>query len=215
MPEIVRTSRTDVARRLADFGMTRDQVLEVIRACVSGAGNVTENDPPGTQGWETYRFGVRRFREVLRREGWEKDNTDGLATIVNHQLHVRIAVANTDGNTGIPDKLPQNRTKKGPTSERVAVANEALLPGVEWPVSPKTGEDAPSIVGYATWHFCVYIDGDDVRAELSLLNGFESGFFTGWQERIIILGPGDWTTIDLPSADDDSEPLLDIDVRPR
>jgi hypothetical protein len=205
----------DVVRRLADFGMTRDQILEVVRACVSGAGNVTENDPPGTHGWETYRFGVRRFREVLRPEGWEKDNTEGLATVVNHQLRMRVAVANTDGNTGHVDKLPQNRTRKGPTAERVAVANEALLPGVEWPLAQKPGDSGPSIDGYATWHLCVYVDGDDVRVELSLLNEFESGFFTGWQERIILLGPGDWANVDLPESDDDSEPELDIDVRPR
>ncbi len=67
---LVRLEPWDVARRLAQFGMTRDQALEVIRACVSGAGNVTENDPPGTHGWETYRFGVRRLREMLRPDSW-------------------------------------------------------------------------------------------------------------------------------------------------
>jgi hypothetical protein len=131
----LRIEPLDVARRLAQFGMTRDQLLEVVRACVSGAGNVTENDPPGTHGWETYRFGVRRFREVLRPESWRPDNTDGLATIVNEQLKMRIAVVNTDADTGVPDpyKFPQNRNKKGLTAEKAVEAN-MLLPGVEWPL---------------------------------------------------------------------------------
>jgi hypothetical protein len=215
LPTIVRTASWDVAQRLADFGITRDQILEVVRACVSGAGNVTENDPPGTHGWETYRFGVRRLREMLRPDGWERDNTDGLATIVSDQLSMRIAVANTDNATGIPDRLPQNRNKKGPTAERAAATNHALLPGVAWPLAVKRQTGAVSVTEQITWHLCIYVDGDDVRAELSLLDEIESGFFIGWQERIIILQPGDWETVDLPTSDDDFGPELDIDVQPR
>lgn len=213
---VLRIEPWDVARRLAQFGMTRDQLLEVIRACVSGAGNVTENDPPGTHGWETYRFGVRRFREVLRPESWEPDNTDGLATIVSDRLKMRIAVVNTDVDTGVPDpyKFPQNRNKKGPTAEDAVKANMALLPGIAWPLAPKR-ESRVSVSELITWHFCIYIDGDDVSAELSLLDKIQSGFFTGWKERIIILKPGDWKSVDLPSEDDDPAPELEIDVRPR
>jgi hypothetical protein len=38
----------------------------------------------------------------------------------------------------------------------------------------------------ATWYLCVYSEGDEHRAELSLPVGLEGGFFTGFNERIII-----------------------------
>jgi hypothetical protein len=213
---VMRTEPWDVARRLDQFGITRDQLLEVVRACVSGAGNVTENDPPGSHGWEIYRFGVRRFREVLRPEGWWLDNTEGLATIVNEQLKIRIAVANTDDDTGVPDpnRFPTNRNKKGPTADKAVEANVAFLPGVKWPLVGKPESPTP-VCELITWHLCIHINGDDVRAELSLMDKIESGFFSGCKERIIILKPGDWTSVDLTSADDDQGPELDIDVRPR
>jgi hypothetical protein len=213
---VIRTEPWDVARRLAQFGMTRDQLLEVVRACVSGAGNVTENDPPGSQGWEIYRFGVRRFREVLRGESWRSDNTDGLATIVNEQLKIRIAVTNTNNDTGLPDpnSFPQNRNRKGPTSDKAVEANLAFLPGVEWPLATKPHSPTP-VSELITWHFCIYINGDEVRAELSLMDKIEAGFFTGCIERIIILKPDDWKSVDLPSADDDFGPELEVHVRPR
>jgi hypothetical protein len=217
MLAVVRVEPWDVARRLADFAMTREQVLEVVRACASAAGNVTENDPPGTCGWETYRFGVRLLRQQLRPDGWEPDNTDGLATITNAQLKMRIAVANTDDATGVPDptRFPQNRNKRGPTADRAVEANERLLPGIDWPIAAKTHDGVVSVSDLVTWHLCIYVNGDDVRAELSLLDKIEAGWFTGWKERIIILKPGDWKAVDLPSEDDESGPELEIDVRPR
>lgn len=217
MLAIIRAEPWDVVGRLADFGMTREQAFEVIRACVSGAGNVTENDPPGTHGWETYRFGVRRLREQLRPDGWEPDNTDGLATIINRQLKMRIAISNTDDATGIPDptRFPQNRNKKGPTAERAAENNESLLPGVQWPIALKPQPEVVSIDDLITWYLCVFINGDDVRAELSLLEKIEDGWFKSWKERIIILKPGDWKHVELPADDDDLGPSLEIDVRPR
>jgi hypothetical protein len=184
-------------------------------APVFAAGNVTENDPPGTQGYETYRFGVRRLREMLRPDGWVSDNTEGLATIASHQLRMRIAIANTDDATGVADRLPQNRREKGPTAGRAAAINGALLPGIEWPYAVQTTPSGIPVTQYATWYFCIYIDRDDVRAELSLLNGFQFGFFTEWQERIILLQPGGWKTVDLPAFDDDPGPEFDVDVRPR
>ncbi len=129
-------------------------------------------------------------------------------------MKMRIAVANTDDGTGVPDRIPQNRNKKGPTTDRAVETNGALLPGVDWPIAIKRRE-AVSVADVVTWYMCIYVNGDDVRAELSLLDKIESGWFSGWKERIIILKPGDWKSVDLPSEDDDFGPELEIDVRPR
>lgn len=215
MAAIVRREAWDVETRLFQLDLTRAALIEIVRACVSAQGGCTDNDPPNAKGFESWRWGVRRAREILRPEGWEKDDTGGFSTIVNCRRQIRVAVMNADDGAGLPDRVPQNRSRKGPNSERAALANRQLsLPGAaDWPVLVPVGDD-DSFEGYTTWHLCVYINGDVVRAELSILNGFEAGYFRDYFEKIIILGGDDWEKLDFgDDAGDDSAPDLEIDVR--
>ena len=198
MPAILRFEEWDVELRLAEFDLTKEQLLGAVHAAVAHHGGCTDNDPPNARGWEVWRWGVRRLRELLPSERWKKDDTGGYSTIVNDKRRIRIAVLNTDDATGIlGDRFPQNRCRKGPTSERAATANQQIL---LFPFPPSGPPIDPA--GYATWHLCIYIDGDEVRAELSLMNDFEGGSFTDCHERIILIGPDDWSRVEV---DDDSD----------
>ncbi len=42
------------------------------------------------------------------------------------------------------------------------------------------------------WYFCVSVNGDDVRAELSIPLGVEGGNFKGFIERIFIVRDEEW-----------------------
>jgi hypothetical protein len=212
MPMVVRSEPWEVDHRLAELGLTREVLIEVVRACAAAHGACTDNDPPNAKGIEVWRWGVRRLREILRPQGFDKDDTGGFSTVVHHERKLRIAVINTDEMTGVPgNHIPQNRARKGPNSQRAAAVNQ-LLPGVEsWPMLTAAGQ-AP-VSTYATWHLCVYIDGEAVRAELSLLNGFDSGYFTECRERIILLGLGDWDDLDSIQGPEDLGPDFDVDVR--
>jgi hypothetical protein len=214
MPVIIRVEAWDVDHRLAELGLSRDQLIEAVRACAAARGGCTDNDPPNAKGIEVWRWGVRRLRELLRPEGLEKDDTGGFSTIVNRPLRYRIAVVNTDDATGIlGENIPQNRSRKGTASERAAATNhQQLLPGAEsWPHKAADGREPVS--EFSTWHLCVYIEGDTVRAELSLLVGFESGYFTDCHERIILLGHGDWEKLDFGDGANDSGPEFEVEVR--
>jgi hypothetical protein len=206
---IVRVEAEDVGRRLEELGFAnKESLLEVVRACVAAQGGCTDNDPPGAPGYESWRFGVRRAREIYRPLGWEKDDAGGYSTIVNRANRIRMAILNSTDGAGMLDGIPQNRSKKGACSERAAVTNaQFVLPGSEvWDVPDARFED------FATWHLCVYISGDDVRAELSLLNDFEAGYFTGVHEKIILVGDGDWKKINFKD-DDDTGPEIDVTIR--
>lgn len=209
MPAIVRVEEWDVDRRLDDFDLTKDQLIAAVHACVAHHDGCTDNDPPNAKGWEVWRWGVRRLREVLSSERWQKDDTAGFSTIVNHKRRMRIAVLNTDDATGIPgDRFPQNRCRKGPTSERAATINQQMLPFMHLPsIAPAYPAD------YATWHLCIYIEGDQVRAELSLMKDFEAGSFTDCHERIILVDSQDWERIkfedDLQDFGPDFEPKVE------
>lgn len=211
MTTVVLQERSEVDGRLHSlFGFSREQLLEVVKACVAARGDCTDNDPPAAAGWSAWRYGTRRLREVFRSEGWEKDDTDQFSTIVDHERRIRIAVANTDSGTAVSHLSPRNRSRKGAASERAVDRNQYwLFPDLDVEQEPGPLSD------YATWYLCVYAEGDDVRAELSCPIEIETGYFAGWNERIFIVQPGEWEDVDLTGIDGDFGPELQIDVRRR
>jgi hypothetical protein len=209
MTAITRFEEWDVHQRLGDFNLTQNNLVEVVRASAAAYGGATDNDPPGARGFYTYSMGVRRLREVLRPEGWDKDDTNNFSTTVNHKGRIRIACVRTDDATGIPKKRsPQNRSPKGPVNERATMVNQLSLPGIDDWREP----DGP-VDEYQTWHLCIYVEGDAVRAELARFNGFEDGHLTDCHERIILLGNGDWEKLDLGDGSDDLGPEFDINIK--
>lgn len=208
MPAVVRSETWDVERRLADLDLTRLVLIDIVKACVGGSGGCTENDPPNARGFESYRHGTRRARELLRGDGWEKDDSGNFCSVVNHKRRFKLVVMNADDGAGLPGRVPQNRCKKGPNSERAATVNQASLFAPEEAPLPSLDGQPPGVHGYTTWHLCVYISPETVRAELSLLNDFQGGYFTGFFEKIIVLGEGDWNLVNIfndPDQDDGAQ----------
>jgi hypothetical protein len=195
-------------RRLNELGLTREQLIEVVKASVAGRGDCTENDPPSAPGWTSWCYGVRRLRQIFRREGWDKDDTGQLSTIANHELRIKIAVCNTDDGTAIEDRIPRNRSRKGVISERATDINAKPY------LFPEMEEDARrNTSGYVTWYLCIYIEGDRVRAELSCPSAFAAGYFTSYIERIFILNEDDWKNLDFSQQGEDSGPDIEVNVR--
>jgi hypothetical protein len=181
----------DVDRRLEVLNLERKNLVAVVRAAVAAVGNCTENDPPTARGYECWRAAVRVLREIHRSLGWEKDDASNFSTIVNKQGRIKIAVANTDDATGNPKVLPINRSRKGANSDRASQINQLALPFPEFQSEIQSGDSKGS--DYATWYLCIYVDGDKIRAELSLPTRLESGYFTEWEERIMLISSDeDW-----------------------
>lgn len=205
MDAITRTDAWDVDRRLAELDLTREALIDVVRACVAGHDGCTENDPPSAPGYESYRYGTARARELLCGDKWQKDNSGNYCSVINHERRLKLVVMNSDDGAGLLERVPQNRCKKGPNSARTAKVNAqaTLFSPEEIPLSCPSGVP-PVSHGYTTWHLCVFIGGETVRAELTLLNKFYRGYFTGLFEKIIIVGAGDWkplTVFDDPDED--------------
>jgi hypothetical protein len=63
----------------------------------------------------------------------------------------------------------------------------------------------------ALWYYCVHINGDDVRAELSFPKRIEDKQFKGFNERIYIIKPGEWESM-IPKADDNEPSAQDFEI---
>ena len=208
----------EVRNRLDEMGMTYDELVEVADAMVGERALCTDNDPPGARGWASWRMGTRRLREILRRkDGWVKDETDQVASVLNERLALRIAVSNTDENTGIddPNLYPRNRAEKGLATDRIVQQNQqSFMATLDESVNVVQFPDGAASKPVITWYLCLYNEGDIVRAELSCPDGVENGFFTGFIERIILIGseePDDGTPRRYGNSD--GEDGLDVPVK--
>lgn len=210
MAAIVRVELQDVVDRLSQLGFDREGLIEVVKAMVAAHSGCTANDPPNAPGFESYRIGVRVSREIFMPKGWDKDNAGNFCTILNPHTRTRLAVMNSDDGAGLADRVPQNKSRKGAYSERAAAINQLCLAD-DWPIP----DDVRDTRDYKTFHLCVFISERAVRAELSLLNEFEGGYFTDVFEKIILVGDGDWDKIDFGGRDSDAGDDFDVEVRRR
>lgn len=120
MAAIYVTNPVEVDNRLEALGWTRDELLEVVSAMVSARHSCTDNDPSSAPGWMAWKDGTRRLREIGRARGLQKAEFDQIPCTVDEKRKLRFSVCNTDDGTAIEKRLPQQRSKKGPGTERAA-----------------------------------------------------------------------------------------------
>lgn len=192
MPAHIVRKSVEVENRLEKLGLTREKMLEVAAAMSAAKADCTDNDPPGAPGWSAWRMGTRRLREeMLSIDGWERDESDQISSIVNRKLSLRIAVANTDDGTTVVESIPQNRSRKGAATDRAVQANQGSFMDIldasmkVVPLKPQLVQTSGSLV---TWYLCVFCDDDVLRAELSCPTDVVGGYFTDFKERIFIAG---------------------------
>ncbi|HVZ90261.1 MAG TPA: hypothetical protein VG843_01330 [Rhizomicrobium sp.] len=222
-PAIVYHRPAEVRKRLAELGLALEPLLQVVEGSVAGYSACTANDPPMAQGWEAWRWGTRRAREIFVPTGWERDDTGNLSSIVNHALRLRIVVVNTDDGTGRLDAEPSNRSKKGGRSEQAANHNLQLRLALEPPEIERAIQEqmkADALSDYETWYLCQHImldikRGDISRAELSFPTTVSCGYLGGWKERIILRDDDGPVGSKARERDDGFTPEFEINVRRR
>jgi hypothetical protein len=191
MPVKIFKNLIEVNNRLEQLGLNREKLLEVVEAMLAARADCTPNDPPGSRGWSSWRMGTRRMREeFLVEDGWERDETDQISSIVNKKLGVRIVVANTDNATGIDHDgcIPQNSSKKGIATDRAVHVNQlSFMEKLDESVNIVALKSLPNASRpIITLYLCVYDNGDEFRAELSCPAGLDGGFFTDFRERVFL-----------------------------
>ena len=214
MPAIYLTNPIEVTNRLDKLGWTLEELLEVVSAMVSARHSCTDNDPSSAPGWMSWKDGTRRLREIGRAKGLHKAEFDQIPCVVDDKRKLRFSVSNTDDGTAIESHVPQNRSKKGPGTERAATENQGSLfdymEVAEKVVPISRAAPVPGII--VSWFLLVYCEGDEIRAELSCPTALESGFFTSFHERIVLIGPDDGSGGGVRRQLPDDGPEFDIPV---
>jgi hypothetical protein len=123
--------------------------------------------------------------------GWERDDDGQISSIYDRKRGVKIAVCNTDDGTGITDRQPQNRSKKGAATDRAVSTNQTVFGSLLAESVNVIQLSSEGSNGVVYWYLCVYCEGDVVRAELSCPSECEGGFFKTFRERIFLIGGDD------------------------
>ena len=188
-------NRWEVDARLAPFGVTRAELAAVARAVVGARADAVEDDPATAEGQFAYIYGTRHTRALFRSKRYLPFRREGIEGVRHPERDLRIVYQSVDVAASI-DHDPQAVSGKGAGADRVIDSAQGRFVFPDDPVRRHTGGNETGI-----WFFCVSVNGDDVRAELSLPAGVGGGNFDRFIERIFILGEGEWEKLALGDGD--------------
>src|ERR1051325_12089785 len=174
----------EIHPRLVPFGVTRPELVEVARVVVGARADAVDNDPLTAEGLFAYIFGTRATRALWRSKGWLLHRAENIESVCHpKQLEWRVTYQSVDLAASLSHD-PQAISGKGAGADRFIGQHELELD------ESKISEFKPENRG--AWFFCVSVNGDDVRAELSRPVGVGHDNFDGFYERIFIVRDGEW-----------------------
>jgi hypothetical protein len=197
----------EVDAALAALGLTRDPLMNAVKAGLLARDSCTENDPPFFPGFFQWSRTVRTLREETAPLGWSRSDEGNFCTVVEPDGAFAIAVASGCENTGrVLQVLPTTKRRKGPSTVDAVNANAQLYLSPEFAPEVK-----PSNPDRVTWMLLFYRDKEEFRAELSLPDSIgDDGLINGWRERIILGGePLDRDVLTI-APDFGPDPVIDV-----
>lgn len=220
MPATIVKNFIEIGNRLSALRTSREWLLEVAEAMIAASNECTDNDPNGARGWRSWQMGTRRSRELhCGNLGWVKDDTDQIPSILNEEIGIKIVVCNTDDGTCVTEREPQNRSRKGPATERLVESNQADLfagghvPHPDSVVVLHSSADTRKATSLLTYMLCVYQELDEIRVELSCAVEASGGYFAKFDERIFIIGGDTGPAEPVKRKDSDDDSGFDIPVK--
>ena len=181
-------------------------MIEVVQQAVAAKANCVLNHPLNAPGQLSYIYGTGGLRDILRPKGWEIDRTGNIESTYNPKTGMKIVFQNADSACE-NNRDPKAISDKGPAAARAVDLGQLYL------FADLAAEDEKrrSRENAALWYLCVYINGDDVRAEVSFPKSIEDRQFKGFNERIYLIKQGEWASM-MPKNDDAEMPAQEFDI---
>lgn len=198
----------DASRRLADYGLTVEQILGIrdsARAASDDASPLMPQNAPGTL---AYIHGVGALRGQILDGEWVIDRTLGVEAVINHRLGIRIGYQNVDRSCD-PSFPPMPRSEKGSGSARLCrlplFEHYGVVLDTDADRLPNDEATDPHSDQVVTYFVMV---GEDGSVELSC-PVIANKRYADFVERIFIDRPDDdWEA----RMDPDTGPVEDFDV---
>lgn len=179
---------TAAVSRLADFGLTADDLQFALRGADAEARTWTSLAPPAMPGMARWGKTNELLRVRLLPRGWSHDNPNCLPRTISPGSEFAIVATAGDAMTGVPDARPTTKYAKGIETARAIERNVQLafdLPGIDIAGALSAVVNAESTM--ATWLLLYHATSSQICAELSLANGISPrGHVDTWAERIIL-----------------------------
>lgn len=205
-PILYRTE-LEVSAKLSQFGITLDDAIRVVRAVVTAHNDAVPFDPSTTAGQFRYIYGTRTVREIWCGLGWKIDRLSNIESVFDSKSGTKIVYQNVDCACD-EKRSPKAISDKGEASKKLIQRSTSAYLFPEMEAEDEERMETEAIRANATtWYFCVSVNGDDVRAELSLPYSVEQENFSTFIERIFIVLPGDWGGDGMIDLDDDSDAI--------
>lgn len=196
----------EVASRLGQLGLTASELIGVVHQAVAAKAAFVLNHPLNAAGQLSYIYGTGALRDTLRAKGWQIDRTGNIEATFDPKNGIKIVFQNADSACE-DDRDPRAISDKGPAaSKAVDQGQHSLFPEYDIEDAEKRKKENAGL-----WYLFVYINGDDVRAELSFPKRIEDGQFKGFNERVYIIKPGEWASM-MSKVDDTEPPVQDFEV---
>nr|WP_210291390.1 hypothetical protein [Bradyrhizobium elkanii] len=112
----------EIEPRLRELGLTKEGLLEARDAAVSESANATAFHAANAAGTYSYHGGTWALRDRFVGGDWMLDRSDGVETIKNDKLKIKVAFSNVDLACN-SFHVPKPRTKKGAGAERAIGAD--------------------------------------------------------------------------------------------
>ena len=192
----------EIDDRLRDFGVSREELIEVARAVVAARADAVADDPASAEGLFAYIYGTRALRGAFRAHGWHRHREDNVESVLHPDRALKVIYQSVDMAADWMHS-PRAISGKGSGADRMISAAQGTLFSED---DLRAVAKAPvEEMNTGAWFFCVSVEGEDVRAELSLPIGVARGNFDGFIERIFIVRPGEWATLHVARDDRDGD----------
>lgn len=178
---VIRTEAPDVDRRLAELGVVRAALEEVLRVAAGARNSTTEHDARIAGGSMAWLAGVRTLRDELVPHGFRPVHFFGVELCVHDALGIAIAVISGNAGTGSADRHPTTMNERGTVGRWIAESDQLCFP------APGFGGGAQPPSTCRTWLLLLRHTEERMYSELSLVAAIGSdGAITRWAERIIL-----------------------------
>lgn len=168
-------------RRLAELGLTVEQVHDTLLYGAAEKATYTDLDAPGAGEYARWSRHVRRMSENLAPQGWERINPDHQPTIVHPSYEHALVITGGNSATGLAYANPTNKNPKGRSIRNAVIGNKESVLFRPQDVQPVLGGLRQ------TWVLLTYVgDGGRLRAEVSLPGDMVGEQITKWIHRIIL-----------------------------